>query len=197
MAFVVGGVDNYHNDPVGDEFRVTIETDDIATAAIQANAVETAKILDANVTIPKLEEQMQRSVDVTITSAEVLALFTTEIEVIATPGVDKAIIFEGAVVFKAAGTAYGSVAAGDDLILSYVDASGVIVAELELTGFADSAAAEMRFLRPHGEIATSNSGIEPVANAALVASILLTNIDTGDSDFILRIYYRVVPTVLT
>ena len=48
-------------------------------------------------------------VDATITSAQVLALFATPRTLVAAPGANKALILEGAVFYKPAGTAYASV----------------------------------------------------------------------------------------
>lgn len=147
------------------------------------------------VTGAMLEEQVQRVASVTVTSAEVLALNATPVSLIAAPGANKALIFEGAVLFKAAGTAYAAVAAGEDLAIKYTDASGDEVGQAEMTGFADQTTAQVRYIRPH-TAASGVSDITPVANAALVAHMLVGEITTGDSDFDFRIYYRIVPTVL-
>lgn len=168
----------------------------IGTADIDDLAVTTGKIAAAAVTAPKLEEQVQRVIDVSLSAAQVLALNATPITVIAAPGANKAIIFEGAVLHKPAGTAYGGIAAGEDLALKYTDASGAQVGQAELTGFADQTTAQTRYIRPH-TAASGVSDITPVANAALVANILTGEITTGDSAFKLRIYYRIVPTVLS
>lgn len=147
------------------------------------------------VTAAMLEEQVQRVASVTVTSAEVLALNATPISLVAAPGAGKALIFEGAVIFKAAGTAYAAVAAGEDLAIKYTDASGLEVGQAEMTGFADQTTAQFRYIRPH-TAASGISSIAAVANAALVAHMLTGEITTGDSDFDFRIYYRIVPTTL-
>lgn len=134
--------------------------------------------------------------DVTITTAQVLALFTTEIEVVAAPGAGLATILEGAMIHKPAGTAYAGIAAGEDLSISYTDASGLAVAGCETTGFLDSVAALSRWVNAY-RAASGLSQIVPVANAALVLHMLVGNITTGDSDLILRLYYRVVNAVLS
>ena len=135
-------------------------------------------------------------IDVTVTTAQVLALFATPISLIAAPGANLAIIFEGAVIHKPSGTAYAGVAAGEDLALKYTDGSGLEVGQAEMTGFADQTTAQTRWIRPH-TAASAISSITPVANAALVAHMLVGEIITGDSDFLFRIHYRVVATVLS
>lgn len=137
-------------------------------------------------------------VNVTITTAQVLALNATPITLVAAPGAGLALIFEGAVITKAAGTAYGAIAAGDDLAVKYTDGSGEDVGVCEMTGFADQTTAQVRYIRPQaGALAAGTvSDITPVANVPLVAHMLTGEITTGTSDFKLRVFYRVVPTVL-
>ncbi len=134
--------------------------------------------------------------EVTVATADVLALFATPIEVIAAPGADKAIIVEGAIIHKPAGVAYAGIAAGEDLSLKYTNAAGLAVAGCETTGFLDSTSALTRWAWAY-RAASAISDIVPVANAALVLHLLTAEIITGDSDLILRIYHRVIPTVLT
>jgi hypothetical protein len=133
--------------------------------------------------------------DVIVTSAELLALFATPKTLIAAPGENRALIFEGAVVYKAAGTAYAGIAAGEDLSVKYTDASGLEVGQIEATGFLDQTTAETRYARPHAA-ASGNNSIEPVANAALVLHMLTGEIITGDTGIKIRVFYREVPTVL-
>lgn len=152
----------------------------------------------AQILASMLEEQVQRVATVTIPTAAVLALNATPVTLVAAPGASKTLIFEGAVLHKPAGTAYGNVAAGDDLALKYTDGSGIDVGVAEMTGFADQTTAQTRFILPQtGALAAGTvSDFVPVANAALVAHMLTGEITDGTSDFIVRVYYRIVPTVL-
>lgn len=134
-------------------------------------------------------------VDVTITSAELLALNATPKTIVAAPGADLALIFDGAVAIKPAGTAYAGIAGGEDLAIKYTDASGIEVAEFETTGFLDQATKQVRYAFGY-RAASLISSITPVENAPLVAHLLSGEITTGDSDLNLRVYYRVVPTTL-
>jgi len=138
----------------------------------------------------------EKSVDVTLTAAQVLALNATPITLVAAPGANLALIFDGAVLHKPAGTAYAGVAAGEDLAIKYTDASGLEVGQAEMTGFADQTTVQTRYIRPH-TAASAISSITPAANAALVAHMLVGEIITGDSVFRFRVFYRIVPTVLT
>lgn len=127
-------------------------------------------------------------VDVTISTAELLALNAAPKELVAAPGAGKAIILVDAQAFlDFATTGYDGIAAGEDLALRYTDGSGAIVAEIEATGFLDAVADAYRHVYPLADAAKT-----PVANSALVAHMKSGEIATGDSPLKLRVRYRVV-----
>jgi len=129
---------------------------------------------------------------VTLTSAQILALDTTPVSVIAAPGANKAIVIDSCEIRHAGGTAYAAIAAGDDLFLKYTDGSGAqALTTIETTGFLDQTSAQIRHI-PNNTIGI----ITPVANAAIVAS-LGGAITTGNFDVLLRIRYRIVATNFT
>lgn len=130
--------------------------------------------------------------DVVVSSAELLALFATPKTIVPAPGATRALVFEGATIHKPAGTAYGGIAAGEDLTVKYTDQAGAEVAECETTGFLDQTTAQTRYVRPHNA-ASAISSITPVANAPLVLALLVGEIITGDSALHVRFYYRIVP----
>lgn len=134
-------------------------------------------------------------VDVTITSAELLALFTTPKTILAAPGAGFANVIESIIAHKPAGTAYAGVATTEDLEIRYTNAAGLLVAQIETTGFLDQATAQTRYA-PAYNAASGISSITPVENAAIVADLAVGNITTGNSDLKLRIFYRTIPTVL-
>jgi hypothetical protein len=161
-----------------------------------AAALATAKY--GGIKAEKLEEQHERVADKTITSAQVLALNATPITLVAAPGADKAIIFEGAVLATAGGTAYGGIAATEDFAFRYTNGSGIDVGHAEATGWLDQTTAQVRYCRPQtGAVAEGTiSDFVPVANAALVAHMAVGEITTGNYDIRVRVYYRVVPTTV-
>lgn len=134
-------------------------------------------------------------VDVTISSAQLLALNATPRSIVAAPGAGLANIFEAAILTKIAGTAYAGIAAGEDLAVKYTDGSGLQVASCETTGFLDQATAQFRHMTAY-RAASLVTDITPVANAALVIQLLSGEITTGNTALELRVYYRVIPTVL-
>lgn len=134
-----------------------------------------------------------QSVDVVISSAELLALHTTPKTLVAAPGANKALVLDSAIFFLDYNSAaYAAIAAGDDINIRYTDGSGAIAGTLETTGFLDLTADSYSLVQvPAGSI------ILP-ANAPLVAS-LAGAITTGDSPVAVRVFYRVVDlaTLLT
>lgn len=129
-----------------------------------------------------------------ISSAELLALNAAPQVIVPAPGADRALIFEGALIRKPAGTAYAGIAAGEDLSVKYTDGNGAEVAQIETTGFLDQATNQIRWARAHSA-AAGDSAITPVANAPLVLHLLVGEITTGDSDLEIEVHYRVVKTV--
>lgn len=130
-------------------------------------------------------------VDKLISSAQVLALNATPIEIVPAQGANTAILFRGIWVVKPAGTAYAGIAAGEDLSVRY-GAAGLEVCELETTGFLDQATAQFREGKPF-HAASLISSITPVVNANLTLGLLAGEITTGDSPLHVRTYYCVVP----
>lgn len=128
-----------------------------------------------------------------ISSAALLALNATPAEIVPAPGAGLALIFEGALIRKPAGTAYAGIAAGEDLSVKYTDAAGDEIAQCEPTGFLDQATNQIRWVRAF-DPGSGDSAITPVENGALVLHLLAGEITTGDSDLELEVHYRVVRT---
>lgn len=133
----------------------------------------------------------QRVATVTITSAQLLALNATPQTIVAAPGSGKILIPDLVVVRKPSGTAYAGIATGEDLAVKYTNGSGAeATSQVETTGFLDQTTEEVRVVRGLTTV------VEPVANAALVLHLLVGEITTGDSDLIVRTYYRVIPSAI-
>lgn len=126
--------------------------------------------------------------DVTISSAELLALHATPKELVAAPGAGKAIILIDAQLhldYNAA--AYAGIAAGENLEIRYTDGSGQLVATIESDGLLDATADEYRHVLPQSAAAS-----EPVSNAALIMCLASGEVITGDSPLKVRVRYRTV-----
>lgn len=125
----------------------------------------------------------------TISSAEVLALFATPKTLIPAPGTGLILVPQFAQIHKPAGTAYAGIAAGEDLALRYTNGSGTILMSCETTGFLDQATAQERIMTAY-RAATGVSDVVPTPNAALVMQMLTGEIITGNSPLYVRIFYR-------
>jgi len=125
-----------------------------------------------------------------LTTAEVLALFTTPIEVIAAPGAGKAILVHRMVAAMDYNTTAYVGGAGEDLTLTYTDASGLaLTAPLDDSGFIEAAADAIAYAPGVG---VSSQGIELTQNAAVMAFMQVGNVATGDSAVDLTVYYEVL-----
>lgn len=127
----------------------------------------------------------------TLTSTQILSMQTTPIEMVAAPGsglVNRFIRAHFWLDYESA--AYAAVATTDDLEIRYTDGSGAEVASLELTGFVDQTNDEHRFVEAATAAVATPAGVEPVANAALVA-YLSGAITTGNSPVKYEIEYKV------
>ena len=131
-------------------------------------------------------------VDVVVTTAEVLALNATAIEMVAAPGAGKYLEFKKAIIHKPAGTAYAGIAATEDLAFLYTDVSGLDLAVCEPVGFLDQATAQTRHVNPQtGALAAGTvSSFVPTENAAIVLALLVGEIITGTSDLHVRVFYE-------
>jgi hypothetical protein len=154
-----------------------------ATASIAASAAQVAA------------QSAIQFVDVTISSAQLLALNATPRQILAAPGANLANVLVGVVIYKAAGTAYAGIASGEDLSVKYTDGSGTELTRIETTGFLDQATAQTRYSEGY-RAASGIADVTPTANAALVMQLLSGEITTGNSPLKLRVYYRIIPTVL-
>jgi hypothetical protein len=124
-----------------------------------------------------------------ITSAQLLALFTTPIEIIPAPGAGYYNKPKRMVINHGTGTAYSGIAAGEDLVLKWTDASGAECSpQIETTGFLDQTTAQIREV---GELVTV---LTPVANAAVVLHLLVGNITTGNYPIRVFVEYDIIPT---
>jgi hypothetical protein len=130
-----------------------------------------------------------------LTAAQVKAMNATPKEVAPAPASGYANIFEAALLYHGTGTAY-TVGGTSDFAFRYTDGSGTILGECETTGFMDQATAQFRMVRAY-RAASGVSDITPTAAAALVLHTLNAELTTGTADLLVRVYYHIVPVVLT
>lgn len=127
-----------------------------------------------------------KTVDVTVTTGQLLALNGTPKTLVAAPAAGKANVLLSATAFlDYATTAYDGIAEGEDLLIKYTNGSGTLLATIEATGFLDATADAVRYIQ-----AATAAAITPVAEAALVLQMGSGNIATGDSPLKVRVVYR-------
>lgn len=135
---------------------------------------------------------------VTVSSAQLLALNATPQTILAAPGAGLANIVTRVAIYKPAGTAYGGIAAGEDLVLKYTNGSGAQVCSvIEATGFLDQTTAQTRYAFGPGSTGSTAGDVTPVANAAVVLHLLTGEITTGDSPIYVRVWYDIIATAFT
>lgn len=141
------------------------------------------------------QEVFGQSATVLVTSAQVLALFATPITVVAAPAAGYAIVPFRWAVYKPAGTAYGGIAAGEDLVMKWTGAAGAqATSVIETTGFLDQATAQTRFAHAPASTGATAGDVNAVAAAPLVVHLLVGEITTGTSDLYVRVWYDVCKT---
>jgi hypothetical protein len=131
--------------------------------------------------------------DVAVTSAELLALYTTAKTLVAAE-TGKVHIFKGIKLFLDFNSAaYAGIAAGENLSVKYTSSTAVAkLAEIETVGFLDSTGSDMwRYAEP-AHVSSSGGPAEstPVVSAPLVLALEAGNIITGDSPLYVRVFYQ-------
>ncbi len=147
----------------------------------KVTGVEVANVID---------NQEAKYVDVTISAAAVVTLNATPVTLVTAPGAGKAIIPLSAQLKKPAGTAYANIAAGDDLAFKYTNSSGVTTMTCEMTGFMDQTTQQVRYVENGAAVAFAY-----VENAPIVAHMLTSEIDTGNSPLIIRLFYKEIAVI--
>lgn len=133
--------------------------------------------------------------DTTLTSAQVKALATTPITLVAAPGAGKSILFVGAILKLNYGGTNAFTESDDNLGIKYTDASGVqVCTTIECTGFIDQTANTYTNAVPKADNIVAATGIE---NQALVLDNLNDNFTgnaANNNTLSVRVYY-VVQTI--
>lgn len=131
--------------------------------------------------------------DITVSSAEILALNATPKSLIAAPGAGLITVFKYAHFFlDYNAAAYAAIDALDNWELRYTNGSGQLIATIETIGFLDQTADQNRVVYP-----ATTAAITPVANAAVVLYGANGEVTTGDSPMYIRMFYDIIPSTLS
>lgn len=128
--------------------------------------------------------------DVVVTSAQILALFTTPVAILAAPRAGYVHLVRDAAFHKPAGTAYTIGSAGA-ISLRYTDASGLEIAQIAATGFMDQSTAQTRYAKTYNA-ASGASSVAVVTAAAVVIHQATANMTAGTSPLRVRVWYRTI-----
>lgn len=133
-----------------------------------------------------------------VSSASVLTLFATPVQILPAAPAGYAYAPVRASIHKPAGTAYAAIAAGSDLVFKYTNAAGAqVTSVIEATGFLDQATAQTRYVGMPGSTTTTAADVTPVAAAPVVLHLLTQNPTTGTSALHVRVWYDLIKTVFT
>lgn len=150
------------------------------------SAIAAAQISSGAVTSAKLADDIAHTAQVSIASADILALNTTPKQLIAAPGAGKIIIVESILLkMVRTATAYAN---GGALEFRYTDGSGAKVSADIAASVVTTGGAGTEYNHVGGVIAT----LTPVANAAVVLRCATADFITGTGTAVVSIKYRIV-----
>ena len=146
---------------------------------------------DGSVPGTKLRESTVQYAEVEISTAEILALFTTPKGLVVAPGAGKVLEFISLLLAYDYNTTVYTIGTATNLQVKYTDGAGEAVSTTQaVTGLLDQATDQLRSLDK------LEASVTPVANAALVLTLAVANPTLGDSPIHAKVAYRVHATGL-
>ena len=156
-----------------------------------ARLISTYRILDGTIDTSDLDNTIVKYAAVEITSAEILALFTTPKSLVAAPGAGYALDFISLQLAYDYSTTVYTLTSVTNLQVKYTDGSGAAASVLvAAAGILDQATDQIRLLDKI-ELSTT-----PVVNAALVLTVGGANPTAGVGTLHCKVVYRVLATGL-
>lgn len=151
------------------------------------------------------EDGALQVVDVTLTSAQVLALNATPVQVIAAPATGRVRVFEGAYLYKpdtdvdgSAALAYAAIATTEDFLFRYTNGSGAVVGSNgEATGFLDTVNSRRTWIPPkvwgNGISGDATGTALATTDAKIVIQMSTGEVTTGTAQVKVRAFFRDFP----
>ena len=141
--------------------------------------------------VTRTGEEKLYTADVILSTAELLALFTTPKSLVAAQGAGTIVEFVSALLAYDYNTTVYTVGTAGDLQVKYTDGSGAAASSTRAcTGFIDQASDQLSLIEK------VDGTVVPVVNAALVLTCATANPTLGDSPINIRITYRIHQTGL-
>jgi aspartate/tyrosine/aromatic aminotransferase len=172
-------------------FKKYLNADIKSTAAIALSKLATGSIPSAWVVneVNLSADLVGNYTDTTVTLAQIQAIYTTAVQVVAAPGVGYATVIDGVQAFLDYGSA--ALQGTHNLVLCYTSNSLIAsaLATVTASGFLDASADALAWAFP----ATANT--TPVANAIVVIGDATGNPTVGTGSVLkLRVFHHSVPT---
>lgn len=144
-----------------------------------------------DVSLAEVETYITQKATVTLTIAQIKALFTTAIEIVAAPGAGKYIQFLGCIIEYDYAAVY-TITSVTDFQVKYTDKTGAAVSVTRaVTGIFDQTADVIYLMQP-----LSATALIPVANAKLVMSLAGADPTGTGSPVHVTTMYRVFDSML-
>ncbi len=178
--------------PAGLVGTANIEDGAVTNAKLAADAVDTTNIIDAAVTSDKIDPQVLQYLAVPITAAQFNGMYATPLQVLATPGADKMIVIEQAMLLMTYVSAQYAV--GGTVGLQY-DTTAHLAAQKASTTIANTTvqgAASISNMLIGADAAGAFTG---VVDKPITISNDTAAFTTGDSTFVLHLWYRIISTI--
>jgi hypothetical protein len=133
--------------------------------------------------------------DTLLSSAQLLALFTTPVTLVAAPATGYYLEFVKAVLYYQHVVAY-TITGGQDFIVSYTNGAGTQLGQVAISGFIDQSTDQLRQMNPY-RAASGASGVTPTEAAPLVISFLTGNPTVGTGTVKVRTYFRLMSGIVS
>jgi len=169
------------------DFRSTYQVKNLASPA----SGEALRKGSRDVSMAEVETYITQRAQVTLTIAEIKALYTTAIEIVAAPGAGNYLQFLGCIIEYDYAAVY-TIGSATDLQVKYTDKNGTALSVTRaVTGIWDQTGDIVYLLQP-----LSATALVPVANAKLVMSLAGADPTGTGSPMHVSTLYRVIASQL-